>query len=155
MHRACAVILALGVLWPLVGRAGDDPEPPGKGGVELRKLRGKWEAVSMKMKGRELKAPAGTTYHFEGDKVTVKTSRLTYVAKVKYDAKKKPPIIELTREDTKATIEYAVKLDKGELLLAPMRVFGKAKDKGTKVENVDFTGENNPVMTLVREKKEK
>lgn len=155
MRRFLTWAMALGVLSPLLASAGDDPEPSGKGRVELRKLSGKWTAVGMKWKGQVTKGFAsGMTYHFEGDKVTVKSPRIEYVAKVKFNAKKTPPTIELTREDTKTTVEYAVKLDKGELLLAPTRTFGKAKVE-RKVEKIDFTGENTPVLTLTREKKEK
>src|SRR4051794_39203928 len=45
MRKLSVLTLTLFVLSPLPAWAGDDPEPPNKGGPELRKLRGKWVAT--------------------------------------------------------------------------------------------------------------
>jgi len=112
MRKTFLVVLALCVLAPLMTRADDDPEPQ-KVGPELRKLEGKWTVVRLMTKGREMK-PTNTTYAFDGDKLTVEMNgRTTMVAKVKIDAKKKPPVLELTREGAKVTTKMGMKLDKG------------------------------------------
>src|SRR5262245_14231326 len=117
MRKTSLMLLALFVLAPLLAWAGDDPEPPARGGPELRKLRGKWTVMTRKFRGKEVPTPKelAMTYEFDGDKVTVKNARTEYVAKVKLDAKARPATLELTREDTKATTKMAFKVEKGEL----------------------------------------
>src|SRR3954471_4641203 len=117
MHKAFIMVLALSAL-AVAARADDvDPEPPGKGGPELRKLRGKWAVTRRVLGGREMKSKVVTTYEFSGDKVTVDTGRLKDVAAGKVNAKNKPAVLDLTREDTKTTTRMAFKIDKGELYL--------------------------------------
>src|SRR5262245_29403968 len=133
MRRAFVLLLALS-LSPALARGDDDPEPPGKGGTELRKLKGKWAVTRRVFRGTELKGGVTATYEFNGDKVTVDTGRLKYVAKVKADVKNKPATLELTREDTKTTSRLAFKIEKGELHLV------LSPPKGNVQADEDFTG---------------
>ena len=147
MRKTSLVVLALFVLSPLLARADDDPEPPGKGGPVLRKLRGKWTVTRMISKGKELKTPkSAPVYVFDGDKVTYEGGKLTYSAKVKVDAKSKVHVLEMTREDTKTTRKMAFKIEKEELFLA-VSVGDLTKE--------DFSGETGVVMVLRREKKDR
>src|SRR5947208_2139391 len=112
MRRTLIVVLALSAV-AVAARAEDvDPEPPGGGRAVLRKLSGKWAVTHRTFKGRELKSSITPTYAFDGDKVTMDNGRLNYVAKVKIDAKAKPPVLLMTREDVKTTLRWAFKLDK-------------------------------------------
>ena len=151
MRKTSMLILTLFALSPLLAWADDDPEPPGKGGPELRKLRGKWVATRRLSNGKEMKPPAKTaiTYVFDGDKVTYESGKLKYVAKVKVDTKSKPHVLELIREDVKSTRKMAFKIDKGELYLA------SGGFKGDDLTKVDFSGNNGLVLILEREKKDK
>jgi uncharacterized protein (TIGR03067 family) len=146
MRRAFFVVLALSAV-VAVRAADDNPEPPGKGGAELRKLKGKWTVTRRVFRGTELKGGVTATYEFNGDKVTIDNGRLKYVAKVKADVKNKPAMLELTREDTKTTSRLAFKIDKGELYLV------LSPPKGNVQADEDFTGMNRPLMVLSREKK--
>src|SRR5262245_38320344 len=84
--------------------ADPDPEPPDGGKAELKKLKGEWTVTSAVFGGREMKAPPGMTYTFDGDKLTRTTPfgkavdgrKQTF--KVKLDTKKKPHTIELIPE---------------------------------------------------------
>src|SRR5262245_21393373 len=118
---AAVFALALCLLCASHARADDDdPEPSGKGGSMLRDLRSKWTVTRRVLQGRETKGAATTTYEFDGDEVTVDTGTLKYTAKVKVDAKKKPAVMELTREGAKATSRMEFKIEKGELYLVPV-----------------------------------
>jgi uncharacterized protein (TIGR03067 family) len=149
MRRAFLVALALSVFAVAARADDDDPEPPG--GSSLRALRGKWTVTRRVFRGKEMKTSAATaTYEFDGAKVTVDTGKLHYTAKVKVDAKKKPAMLELSRDDTNGTSKMAFKIDKGELYLAltpPKGVGGEVKEEDV------FKGETRPLMVLKREKK--
>lgn len=56
------------------------------------------------LRGMETKGGGTLIYEFDGDKVTVDTGNMKYTAKVKVDAKKKPAVLELTREGAKAAM---------------------------------------------------
>src|SRR4051794_32529920 len=116
MRAAVIMVLALSAL--AAARADDvDPEPPGRGGPELRKLQGKWIVTRRVLSGKEMKSKVEGIYEFAGDKVTVINGKFKTVAKVKVHAKNKPMVLELIREDLKVTSKSAFKLDKGELYL--------------------------------------
>jgi uncharacterized protein (TIGR03067 family) len=146
--RTMALTVAL---LALVGFArGDetDPEPPGSGGPEVRKLQGTWKMDRLILKGKTPKGPAQTTYTFKGDKVTVDTGKLKYTAKVKLDTKNRPFTMELIREDIKSTRKMGFKVEKGELF------FAIPAGKGGQGEIADdFSGEKNPVMVFTKEEK--
>jgi uncharacterized protein (TIGR03067 family) len=144
MRKTSLVVLTLLALSPWLVRADDDPEPPGKGGPELRKLRGKWVGTRLISRGKEGKLGQGITYVFDGDKLTYESGKRTYSAKVKVDAKNKVRLLEVTRDDTKATVKWAFEIRKGELYLAI---------KGEDLTKEDFSGNNGIVMVLEREKK--
>jgi uncharacterized protein (TIGR03067 family) len=149
MRRAFVVALALSVFVVAARADDDDPEPPG--GSSLRALRGKWTVTRRIFRGKEMKTnAAAATYEFDGDKVTVDTGKLHYVAKVKVDAKKKPATLELSRDDAKGPSKMAFKIEKGELYLALTPPNGGLGD--VKGEDV-FKGETRPLMVLKREKK--
>ena len=148
--RAAAFALALCLLCASHARADDDPEPPGKGDTLLRQLKGKWTVTRRVLQGRETKGGATLTYEFDGDKVTVVTGNMKYTAKVKVDAKKKPAVLELTREGAKAPTRSGFKIEKGELYLVPAV---SKKGLGEEKEEDVFKGETRPLMVLKREKK--
>jgi uncharacterized protein (TIGR03067 family) len=139
MRRILIVVLALAVV-TVARAADDDPEPPG-GQTVLRKLQGKWTVVRRTYKGRDLKSSVVPTYAFAGDKVTMDNGRLTYVAKVKIDAKARPLSLVMTREDVKTTVRWAFKFENGALLAVA--------NSGAKE---DFSGNEAPVMVLERQK---
>lgn len=146
MRPMSFTVLALCVLSPLLSRA-DDPEPPGKGGAELRKLRGKWVVDRAIFAGKESKpnVKVNITYTFDGDKVTYDNGKTTYVSKIKLDTKKKPFVMEVTREDTKLTRKWVYKIEKDELHLVTV-LKGDPKDE-------DLSGKNSSVLIFTREKK--
>ena len=149
MRRTLIVVLALSAL-AVAARAEDvDPEPPGNGRAELRKLRGKWTLTRRVFGRTEKKGPFATTYEFDGNKVTVANANSKYAATVKVDAKKNPLVLHLTREDTKTTSRIAFKIDKGELFL----VFLPPKNNAQADE--DFSGMSRPLVVLTREKQKK
>jgi uncharacterized protein (TIGR03067 family) len=141
--RVLAAACVLAACSALLARADDDPEPPGKGGALLRELKGKWTAVRSVAKGRERK-DVRFTYEFDGDKLTLDNGSTKTVFKVKVDARKKPAVLERTRQGEK-TAKLFFKIEKGELYLAGD--FGESKaDK-------DFSGNSGSMAVLKREKK--
>jgi uncharacterized protein (TIGR03067 family) len=159
MRKAMSVLLALGGLAVLAARADDpDPEPPGGANAELRKLKGTWTVTKAVFNKREIKAPPGLSYTFEGNKLTrtmplgklkvnVKgkgDNKQTY--KVKIDTKKKPYKIEMTPDGGGKAMSGIFKIEKDELFLVTSRgKDGKAPE--------DFTGVTAPVMVMTKEKK--
>src|SRR5262245_45311332 len=128
MGKAMSALLALGGLAALAGRADDpDPEPPGGATAELKKLKGSWTVTKGVLNKRELKAPPGLTYTFEGNKLTRTApfgkgkgigkgdNKQTY--KVKIDTKKKPYKIELTPDGGGKALSGIFKIEKDELYL--------------------------------------
>jgi len=159
MGKVMSVLLALGGLAALAGRAADpDPEPPGGANAELKKLKGTWTVTKGVFNKRELKAPPGLTYTFEGNKLTrtapfgkgkgnVKGkggAQQTY--KVKIDTKKKPYKIEMTPDNGGKTQVGIFKIEKDELFL----VTGRGKDAKAPT---DFTGADAMMMVMKKEKK--
>jgi uncharacterized protein (TIGR03067 family) len=146
MRRVLLVVLALSAV-ATVRAADDDPEPPSGGTAELRKLKGQWRVIRVRYKGRE-SAQSGATYVFDGDKVKIDAKGESYVSKLKVDVKKKPPLLEMTRQDRqdkKAVQRVVFKFDKGELYLATSQAKGNPKE--------DFSGNHGIVLVLTREKK--
>src|SRR5262245_6760455 len=143
MHRAVIMALALSVL-AAAARAEDDPEPPGKGGPELRKLKGKWAVTRWVLGGKERKFNSELTYEFTGDKVTVVNGKIKSVATVKVNAKNEPAVLELIREDIKTSTKMACKIDKGELFLVATPRNGDVQ------AGEDFSGKSRPLMVLTR-----
>lgn len=144
-----AIAFALAATFlPATAHADDDPEPPG--GPSLRKLEGKWTLTRRVLRGKETKGGGTLSYEFDGDKVTVDTGTMKYTAKVKVDARKKPTVLELTREGQKSPTRSEFKIEKGELFLVP--VSRKGLGIVEKLEDV-FKGETRPLMVLKREKK--
>jgi uncharacterized protein (TIGR03067 family) len=160
--RYAMALLALCALAALAGR-GDDPEPPGGGNAELKKLKGTWTVTKAVFGKRELKAPPGLTYTFDGDKLTrsmpigklkgnVKGKgdrELKY--KVRIATKKKPHTIEMMPEGAKSGQVGIYKIEKGELYLTMGRGKGAKGAKGA-VTPKDFTGDDAPVYVMTREK---
>jgi uncharacterized protein (TIGR03067 family) len=124
-------------------RAGDDPEPPGKGGALLHKLKGKWTAVRQVAKGRERK-DFRLTYEFDGDKLTLDNGSTKTVFKVKVDARHRPAVLERIGEGKEAWRLY-FKIEKGELYLAG--------DFGPSKAGKDFSGKSGSMAVMRREKK--
>jgi uncharacterized protein (TIGR03067 family) len=159
MRQRLAVILALCGLASLAPRAAEpDPEPPGAAKAELGKLKGTW-AVTRALAGqRELKAPAGMTYTFDGDKLAAhmpfvgKGTTLKFKSKdagreafkVKVDGKKRPFKIMLIPTAGGRTHSGTFKVEKGELFLA------LARNKGGQVPK-DFSGDGALVLVLKKE----
>ena len=102
------------------------------------------------LRGKETRGAATLTYEFDGDKVTVETGKTKYAAKVKVDARKKPAVLELTREGQNVASRMEFEIEKGELYLVP--VPRKGPGGGGKEEDV-FKGETRPLMVLKRERK--
>src|SRR5262245_65809988 len=108
MRETTSATLALCALAALAGRA-DDPEPPGGMTAELKKLKGTWTVTRALFGKRELKAPPGMTYTFDGEKLTrslppfgkVGKGDRTVKYKVKLTTKKKPYTIEMIPEGAK------------------------------------------------------
>jgi uncharacterized protein (TIGR03067 family) len=148
-RAAAAFALALCLLCASHARADDDPEPPDKGGALLRQLKGKWTVTRRVLRGKETKGGGTLTYEFDGDKVTVDTGSMKYTATVKVDAKKKPAVLELTREGAKAPTRSEFKIEKGELYLVPVPKYGLGV---VEKEEDAFKGETRPLMVLKREK---
>src|SRR5262245_20151655 len=121
MRQLITATLALCAL-AVAGRA-DNAEPPGAA-AELKKLKGTWVATRRMAKGDEVKAPAGTTYTFDGDKLTRTTASAkgeqpaTAVFKFKIDTRKRPHRIELMPEGGKKVQPGIYKIENGELYLA-------------------------------------
>jgi uncharacterized protein (TIGR03067 family) len=147
MRRAFVLLLSLS-LSPALARGDDNPEPPGKGGPEMRKLQGKWAVTRRVLRGKDVQSKVVQTYEFAGDKVTVDSGKFKYVATVKLDVKNKPMVLELTREGVKAISKIAFKFDKGELYLAVA-----APPQGKVSADEDFSGKDGMLMVLSREKK--
>jgi hypothetical protein len=146
MRGTLLVVLALSAV-AVARAADDDPEPPGKGGAELRKLKGKWTLVRRIINTREVKASDGATYEFSGDKVTVTAPSSNYVARVKAEVKDKLLVLHLSRENSKLTTRMACKIEKGELYLISLPLKGDVKQGDV------FRGTIRPVMILTGEKK--
>jgi uncharacterized protein (TIGR03067 family) len=141
MRGAVIMVLALSAL-AATARAEDvDPEPPGSGRAELRKLRGKWTVTRLRWRGPEKKSSLTPSYSFDGDKMTQGGGRSPDVAKVKVDVKKKPFTLQITGEDARTTVRWAFKFDNGTLLVVA--------NPGAQE---DFSGNNGPVMVLERQK---
>jgi len=148
MRKTSFVALALFVLAPLaaVRAEDDDPEPPGSGAAEYRKLKGKWTIFRRFFGGKELTSSSKLTYTFDGDKLTIDSFKAS-TSKVKVLGKKKPYVLELTREGFPTPSKMAFEIRKGELYLALMPAKGKGDDKP------DFSGQKNPLLILEREDK--
>jgi uncharacterized protein (TIGR03067 family) len=166
MRSALAILTVCG-LAALAGRADDPcPEPPGGGKAELKNLKGKWTVTKAVFKNRELRAPPGLTYTFDGDKLTRTTpigkgkgnikgkDDRSIKYKVKLDTKKKPYKIEMIPEGAKTGQVAIYKIEKGELYLALGRL---AFGKGAKAAEApkDFSGDAGPVYVMTREKEAK
>jgi uncharacterized protein (TIGR03067 family) len=148
MRKTTIAALALCALAALAGRAAD-PEPPGGGKAELKKLKGTWTVTKALWNNHGQRAPIGLTYTFDGDKLTCETPqwraevvRTTY--KVTIDTKKRPHTIELIREGAKSGQVGIYKIEKGELYLT-MGLLAKMVPK-------DFKGDDAPVYVMKREK---
>jgi uncharacterized protein (TIGR03067 family) len=156
MRKTTSALLALCALAALAGRA-DEAEPPDDAKQALKKLKGKWTVTKALLNKRELRAPIGGSYTFDGDKLTRETPqwraevvRTTF--KVKIDTRRRPHRIELTDEGGGGQVGI-YKIEKGQLYLA----LGRPKDvKGDKDPAVptDFKGEARPVYVMKREKVE-
>lgn len=154
MRKTTSALLALCALSVPGWRADDpEPEPPGGGKAELKKLKGTWTVTKRLSGRRELKALASVmTFTFEGDRLTRTTSlnkgnkkaERSVKFKVKLDTKKKPHTIEVTTESGKASLVGIYKIEKSELYLALGRP-GKEAPK-------DFTGADAAVYVMRREK---
>jgi len=161
MRKTTGAVLALCALAALAGRADDpDPEPPGGGKAELKKLKGTWTVTRRLSRGRELKALSSVmTFTFDGDKLTRTTSlnkgnkkaERSVKFKVKLDTKKQPHRIEMVPEDGKNSQVGIYKIEKGELYFAPGRPTGK-KGNITYVVPKDFKGAQGVVYVMTREK---
>src|SRR5262245_39879830 len=121
MCKTTSALLALCALAGAAGRAdGPDPEPPADAKAELKKLQGTWTVTKMLAKGDELMARAGTTYTFDGDRLT-RAAPVTgrgerkQTFKVKVDTRKRPHKIVLIPEGAKTRPVAIYKIEKGEL----------------------------------------
>ena len=147
MRNAVSAVLAVWAVAALVGRA-DDPEPPA-GAAELAKLKGTWAVFRATGNKRELKAPPGLTYSFDGDRLShtaplAKGGSHTRKYKVTIDAKKKPHRIEMVLEGQAKALVGLYKIEKGELYLA--------LGKGGKAP-ADFSGDDGVVFVMKKEAK--
>jgi uncharacterized protein (TIGR03067 family) len=160
MRKTTSALLGLCALAALGGRADDpDPEPPGGGQAELKKLKGTWTVTKILAGNREVKLSSTTTFTFDGDKLTRTTSlakakkkaerSLKY--KVKLDTKKQPHRIELVPDNGKNSQVGIYKIEKGQLHFAPGRPTGKNGNISYVVPR-DFKGEQGPVYVMTREK---
>lgn len=151
MLRTTVGLLALLGLTALLGRGADpDPEPPA-GAAEQGKLRGTWTVIKALSLKREVKAPAGMTFTFDGDKLTRQVPRPSgkggrkILMTVKIDTRKKPHRIEMIPANKGQATVGIYKIEKGQLFL----VLASAKDE--KVPS-DFSGATRPVLVLTRGK---
>jgi uncharacterized protein (TIGR03067 family) len=146
MRKTTSALLALCALAAVAGRADDpEPEPPG-GAAGLRALKGTWAVTRMLAKDDVFMARVGTTYTFDGDKLTrttPATGKQTY--KVKIDTKKRPHTIELIPEGAKKGTVGFYKVEKGELYLA----------LGSGRAPADLSGKGAPVLVMMRLKAKK
>jgi uncharacterized protein (TIGR03067 family) len=152
MLKPTFAFVAMCALAALAGRGAEpDPEPP-VGNAELLKLKGTWSVTQAVGNKRELKAPPGLTYTFDGDKLT-HTAPLgkgnethTRKYKVKIDTKKKPYKITMTPEGKDKGLVGIYKIEKGVLHLA--------MGKGGKPP-ADFSGDGAVAFEMKQEKGKK
>jgi hypothetical protein len=137
--KAAACLLALAAL---ARTADPDPEPPGS---PLRELEGAWKARAVKAKGETRMYEA--TYTFSKGKATITTTKGKGPREMEVVPDKAVKgLIEMRPKADGRAVRYFFKVEKGELFLAPVRP-GEAAPKP------DFSGDNAPVLILVREKR--
>lgn len=151
MRRMSIAVLALCILSPLLAGADVDPEPPGKGKSELRRLQGTWtvnRTINFKSKDKPA-SPFATTYSFDGDKLTYDSGKTKWVAKVKVNTKNQPHLLELAREESKTASKMAYRIEKGELYLVTVGKWALKTDEKI------FNGKQGSVSVSTRQKQDR
>jgi uncharacterized protein (TIGR03067 family) len=148
MIRSLALLLLLG----LPALAGDlpDPEPASSSEMDLKKMQGTWDITLIEENGKKPVGKETATAVIKKDQVVIREGKgREEPARIKLDARKKPPHIDIFPDKGKdQAIKGIYKFEKGDLVI----VFGKmVKERPTKFE----TGPGQSKIVFKKRKVEK